>query len=413
MRTKHASTRLNSQRGAAALILAALMVVFCATLAGSYYVGSQSASSATSYEQVESLRWAQEAITGFATAQGRLPCPASVRDGAENCAPGIAKGWLPVASIEQFVHPLSARGRMQIRYLVYRGADGGADPDLAVATDSFQPTGADGSVPKSYPALVSSADLCGQLHAASLPDAASRWTPGHGPSGSSARADRANVPLATGGGSMNVAYALAVSPVGTADDNSGLNAAAGPHFESPYRTGNGSYRDIVRAVEFGVLYDTLACGMTTASLDGLAVAASWTTDSVGAREGAIEATKKVVEIEALIVTGSGLLAIGSGLDLKNAMTSLSVATTTIAVNTPLEPWPPAVAAVVSGTAGAVTATATIASAKVDLGKSVVGAGVEAGSLVEYRVAEAKATNSHVWKDSIAILTAADTMGISP
>jgi hypothetical protein len=389
------------------------MVVFCGTLAGTYYINSRSAASATSYEQLESLRWAQEAITGFAAAQGRLPCTANIRDGAENCVSGNAKGWLPVASIEQFAHPSAARGRMQIRYLAYRGTDGGVDPDLGVATDAFEPTGVDGSAPKGYPALVSSVDLCGKLRAASLPAATSRWMPGKGPSGSAARTDRAHVPLSTGGGIMNVAYAIAVSPTGTADNNSGLNAAAGPRFESPYRAVDGTYRDLVRAVEFGVLFDTLACGMTTASLDGLAVAASWTADSVGARKGAIEASKKVVEIEGIIVTGAGLLAVGSGLDLKNATTSLAVATATVAVNTPLQPAPPAVAAVLSGTAGMATATTTIASAKFDLVKAVAGAGVEAGSLVEYRVAQTKAENSHVWADATAVLTAADTLGTTP
>ncbi len=413
MKSRQRHSTPERQRGAAALVLAALMVVFCGTLAGTYYLGHQGASASPGFEQADSLRWAQEAVTGFAAAHGRLPCAASVRDGAENCAPGSGKGWLPVASIEHFALPPTARGRLQTRYMVYRGTDGGADPDLAVADEAFQPKLADGSIPTAYPDVVSSIDLCGKLRAASLPAATERWMAGDGPSGASARIDRANVPAPDGAGIVNVAFALSVAPIGTPDEQSGLNGAAGPHMESPYRAVDARYRDIVRVVDFASLFDTLSCSMTMASLDGLAVAASWTKDSTGIRKGNIEGSQTIADIEKIIVAAAGVGVVSTGLDLKSAVSSEALATALVATNTPLVPQPQAVVAVASGVAGQVTAGKTLALAEVDLVKGVAGAAVEAGNLVAYEVAGKKSRDSHVWDGATAVVAAADATGVAP
>ncbi len=410
-RERHAAPK--RQRGAAALVLAALMVVFCGTLAGTYYLGRHGASASPGFEQADSLRWAQEAVTGFAAAHGRLPCAASVRDGAENCAPGSGKGWLPVASIEQFARPPASRGHMQTRYVVYRGTGGGADPDLAVADDAFHPGLSVGSVPLAYPSVVSSIDLCGKLRAASLPPASERWATGDGPSGANARIDRANIPSPTGAGLVNVAFGLAVAPIGTADDQSGLNGAAGPHMESPYRGVDATYRDVVRAVDFGAMFDTLSCAMTMASLDGLAVAASWTKDAAGMRTGNIEGSATIAEIEKIIVTASGVGVVSVGLDLKNAISSKALATTLVATNTPLLPQPQAVLAVASGTAGAITATQTNVLAEVDLARALLGTGVETGNLVAYEIAGKNSRDSQVWDGASAVVAAAEALGVAP
>lgn len=405
--------RSGPQRGAAALVLAALMVVFCTTLAGTYYLASRDAFSVIGDEQSASLRWAQEAVTGFAMANGRLPCAAAVRDGAESCATGTGKGWLPVATIEQFAHAAAARGRMHVRYMVYRGTGGGPDVDLASADDAFKPTLTDGSIPAGYPAVVSSVDLCGKLRAASLPSAGDRWAAGPGPTGDTARTDRANVKSASGGGVANVAYAVAVSPTGTADDQSGANAAAGPSMESPYRTAGPTYRAAVRAVDFASLYEKLSCAMAAASLDGIAVAANWTVDSVAMRKGTIEGSAKIAEIEELVVTSAWVGVSSSALDLRSASINAAKAAALVATNTPLLPEPTAVVAVASGTAGTVTAATTLSMAKIDLERGVVGAAVETGNLVAYRIAEKIGKDSHVWVDSTAVLRVADTLGTAP
>lgn len=410
---QHSHNAPKRQHGAAALMLAVLMVVFCATLAAGHYLGSRKAASSSTHDQTESLRWAQEAVAGFAIAYGRLPCAAAKRDGVEDCATGLEKGWLPVASIEPFAASSAMKGRMQVRYLVYRGTGAVADPDLAVPADAFQPALTDGAVPTAYPIVLSSVDLCGKLRAVSVPATASRWTTGSGPTGSDVRADRANVALPSGTGTMNIAYGLAAAPVGTSDKQSGLNADLDAHMESPYRNVDESYRDIVRVVDFPTLFDSLGCSMTMASLDGLAVAANWTGSSVAMRLGNIEGSAKVVEIEQIIVTGAGVGVVSSGLDLKNASESAAKAATLIATNQPLLPQPEAAIAVASGTAGAVTAAATLSSAQFDLVKATAGALAEAGNLVTYEIAGKKARDSYVWDGSAAVLAMADAQGIAP
>jgi hypothetical protein len=44
---------------------------------------------------------------------------------------------------------------------------------------------------------------------------------------------------------------------------------------------------------------------------------------------------------------------------------------------------------------------------------VVGAAVETGNLVAYRIAEKIGKDSHVWVDSTAVLRVADTLGTAP
>lgn len=212
---------------------------------------------------------------------------------------------------------------------------------------------------------------------------------------------------------MNIAYGVAVSPIGTANAQSGRNADADPHLESPYRSADATYKDVVRSVEFAALFDRLSCATTTASLDGLAVAAGWTADSTGMRLGTIEGSDTIVGIEQIVVAASGIGVVSTGLDLKNALKSAAESTALIATNLPLQPAPPAVVAVASGTAGEVTAAETLVLAKVELARSVLGTAVESMNLVAYEIAKKKGQDSHVWNGSAAVLGMADAMGIAP
>ena len=411
MRSGRSRVAASHQQGAAALVLAALMVVFTGTLAGTYYLGSRSSSSITRFEQTESLRWAQESINGFAAANGRLPCPASAPDGAEDCAPGFAKGWLPTASIEQFGSAPAARGHMPLRYLAYRGV-GGSDPDLAVADDAYQPASVDGAAPKAYPSVVSGVDLCGKLRAAALSNGSSRWETGSAPSGADARPLRASVPVAGSGGSFtNIAYGIAAPPVGTGKSDSGLNADISPKLESPYRTVDGGYRDIVRIVDFAALSDTLSCPLVMASLDTLAVAATWTADAVGAREGAISGSQSLIEIESVMVPAAAVSVVSAELDVRNAIVVAAKSVALVAAETP--GLPATAAAVASGNAGIATAAAALGLAEIDRGRAVGGAVTEAGYMAAYIAAKKLAEDSSVWNGSASILAVADRQGVSP
>lgn len=408
-------TGASRQQGAAALMLAALMVVFTGTLIATYYLGSRSASSTARFEQIDSLRWAQESITGFATANGRLPCPASLPDGLESCALGFAKGWLPTSAIEQFGSTPAAQGRMPVRYVVYRGTGGAAgnanEPDLALADDAFQPTLVDGSAPAKYPPVVSGADLCGKLRAAALPKSGSRWQTGVARSGAAANVALANVPVTGGGSITNVAYGIAASPIGTAKNEAGLNGDAASHLESPYRAIDNTYRDVVRVVDFATLSETLSCPLTMASLDTLATAAGWTADSIGARQGAIDGSDMFVKIEGVIVSAASVGIVSATIDMRNAAEKASQAATLVAVKTPL--LPESAPSVAMGTAGIATAASALALAEIDLVRAVAGATVEATYMGAYGVAKKVAEDSRVWVGSASILAAADRQGISP
>ncbi|MGJ7580322.1 hypothetical protein ACSFA3_09085 [Variovorax sp. RHLX14] len=403
------------QRGAAALVLAAMMVIFTGTLVATYYLGSRSASSIARFEQVESLRWAQESITGFAAANGRLPCPASSPDGTENCTSGFAKGWLPTAAIEQFGSTPGARGRMPLRYLAYRGVGAGSDPDLATLDDAYQPAlAATVAAPAAYPSLISSVDLCGKLRAAALPHGSSRWQTGGPPTGATARPARANVPVTNSGGSiMNVAYGLAASPIGTAKSDSGLNADIAPQLESPYRAVDNAYRDVVRVVDFAALSDALSCSAVMASLDTLSTAATWTAAAVGAREGAIKGSQALIDIESVAVPSAAVGVVSAQLDVKNAIAKAVESVATVAQNFPGLPDPVSVVAVASGNAGIVTSAETLRLAEIDRIRAVAGAMTEAGYMLAYIAAKKTAEDSYVWNGSASILAIADRQGVSP
>lgn len=401
------------QRGAAALVLAAMMVIFTGTLVGTYYLGSRSASSVARFEQVESLRWAQESITGFAAANGRLPCPASSPDGTENCTAGFAKGWLPTAAIEQFGSTPAARGRMPLRYLAYRGAGVGADPDLATLDDAYQPAlAAAVTAPAAYPSLVSGVDLCGKLRAAALPHGSSRWQTGAAPTGATARPARANVPVTNGGGSvMNVAYGLAAAPIGTAKSDAGLNADIAPQLESPYRAVDNAYRDVVRVVDFAALSDALSCPVVMASLDTLSTAATWTADSAGAREGAIKGSQALIDLQKVIVSAAAIGVVAAELDIRNVVAKGIESAALVARETPF--LPASAEAVASGTAGIATAAAALPLAEIDRVRAVAGTVVEGAYMLTYVAAREKADRSYVWNGSASILAMADRQGISP
>lgn len=413
MKTRYEGIGAARQRGAAALVLAALMVVFTGTLVGTYYLGSRSAASTARFEQIDSLLWAQESITGFAAANGRLPCPASSPDGTEDCAPGFSKGWLPTAAIEQFGITPAARGRMPLRYMAYRGVGSGSDPDLVLADDAYRPALAGAvAAPGAYPSVVSGVDLCGKLRAAALPHGSSLWQTGSAPEGATARVARANVPVTSGGGSVrNVAYGLAAAPIGTAKTDSGLNADIAPQLESPYRAVDNTYRDVVRVVDFAALSDTLSCPLVMASLDTLSTAAVWTKDSFGARAGAIKGSQALIDIEAVMVPSAAVGVVSAELDVQNSVATMAKSVALVAAATPF--LPESLPSVTSGKAGIVTSAAALSLAKIDLAKAAIGAATEAGYMLAYIAAKKIVEDSSVWDSSAAVLATADRQGNSP
>lgn len=87
------------------------------------------------------LAQADRALITFATVNHRLPCPDTNRDGLEDCAAGVQKGWLPSKTLALAGADPGVRNG-QLRYLVQRGD---AAYDLTVSADDWRPLSYDDS----------------------------------------------------------------------------------------------------------------------------------------------------------------------------------------------------------------------------------------------------------------------------
>lgn len=239
------------------------------------------------HTQEASLRWAEEALTAFATANSRLPCPAATLNGPEDCGSSRAQGWLPVSSLVGASG--SAPGIGPLHYAVYRG-DATAFLDLTHTGNAYQPKDLSGD-PRKYKKTVNGKeedatyddinglDFCQSLGLASI--AVSGTT-------QATTYDRSGLPT-------NIAYGLAAAGATPAAGGrfDGSNGGPSASLESPWRAGDSEYDDRVRVLSFGELAHAVGCrqisdtavnitpyNVSTASLDALAATLT-VHDSVG------------------------------------------------------------------------------------------------------------------------------------
>ena len=262
-------------RGFAALgLAAAALAVAGIVLAAVLYARAAGGAPLTAQEQLEAMASARRAIEGFAAVAGRLPCPARVRDGPEDC-PGGPKGWLPTATLRGFLPPGGAMLQRQppTRYMVYRGSDDPDDPDLARVSQAYVPAGQDGEPVEDYPGVLSGLDLCWKLRALVPPsDEEERWRQGDS-SALPARSDRAHVDASPAGtpAAMNVAYAIAIARADARVAASGINAVLPDlAMESPLRVPDASYGDLVHALDLREAFSLFGCPAAMAAVDGIA-----------------------------------------------------------------------------------------------------------------------------------------------
>lgn len=118
------------------LVQVMLLIAVMAGLATMGYLQWRGREAVDSARQAKhALAQADAAIVAFATVMRRFPCPATERDGEEDCASTHQKGWLPTATLRLAGAELGIDAR-QLRYLVQR--QGGAN-DLTVLTDTWRP----------------------------------------------------------------------------------------------------------------------------------------------------------------------------------------------------------------------------------------------------------------------------------
>ncbi|WP_162404812.1 hypothetical protein [Pseudoxanthomonas jiangsuensis] len=237
------------------LVQVMLILLLVAATLGAAAVLLQSRTEPTqAVTQEQSLRWADEAITAFAAANSRLPCPAQVANGYEDCDPDHARGWLPWRSLVGATGNGPQVGPMA--YMVYRG-DADNHLDLAATGNAYQPAGLDGNsreivvtkgtgtdpdVTREF-AAINGLDLCRTLALAidASPDA-----------------DLSSVQARTGL-PVNVAYGIAAAGprAGSASRLDDGNATG--NLEAPWREWSSGYDDRVRIRSFDAVGQMLGC----------------------------------------------------------------------------------------------------------------------------------------------------------
>ena len=240
--------------------LVVLVLGFIALLLADLLPGFKRA--AMQKESLRALATAQTAMRGFILINGRLPCPDSDGDGAENrTGDGCTNltGSLPYRSLG-LGGPLENAGGFPFRYGVYHrsNASVAADAGLTRVIDRLQPEVAVGLPPELGPRLQGHSNLldyCAAVQAGQgLPTVTSQI----------------HVALAQGSVDIaeNVAYVLAEPGVADMDVNGSAfdgSNATGLRFEHPTRSPGRSYDDRVVVAYFTDMWEELGCSSLVAS----------------------------------------------------------------------------------------------------------------------------------------------------
>ena len=405
MRTKtHKMTSTRRPYVAGFGLLETLLFVFIvgATLIAGYMWLSATKEVERVQAQVSVLQQANLAIEGFATANFRLPCPASVPGGIEDCAGGRQKGYVPVKTLG-LDGAADGADLARMLYMVNRGAVS----DLAVASNTFEPRKWDGALHAF--GQTGTVDYCRNLLMAN-----------------------GNAPGATvinGGVAQPVAYAIAHS--GAADANGdgdlfdGLNGGPAAQMESPDRKPvRGQYDDQVLARNTGDLAVSSNCNTIIASLNMIALGAD-VMDEVNSTKVVVTATASVLAAIGVAKTAAAVykvvkavvLLAGSGVTLSASVSLLSGAIASCVVLVGCAEIPHAAASVALSVLSIAAAVAAVAAATA----SVVATLVYIGLVLEVAVLAGISTNQNVdltsviasaltaWQDATAQRMAAATI----
>jgi len=211
--------------------------------------------------QEQALRWADEAVAAFASANARLPCPSTTVHGTEDCSSDRQQGWLPLRSLVGASGIAPQIGPMA--YMVYRGEEA-AHLDLTNPGNAWQPRLTDGTIrsiamtddagasTSRVFGSVNGLDLCRALE---LADAAA-------PDASRARITE------PGGAPRNVAYGIAAAgpQAGTGTRLDNANAGTNASMAAPSQSWNADYDDRVRIRTFDGMAQTLGCRLLSGGL---------------------------------------------------------------------------------------------------------------------------------------------------
>ena len=379
MRTKkHNKTSNQCPRVAGFGLLETLLFVFIvgATLIAGYMWLSATKEVERVQAQTTVLQQANLAIEGFATANFRLPCPASVPGGIEDCTGGRQKGYVPAKTLG-LDGAAEGADLARMRYMVNRGAAS----DLAVASNTFEPRKWDGALHAFD--QTGTVDYCRNLLTAN----------GNAPGAA----------VINGGVAQPVAYAIAHPGAADADGDGdlfdGVNGGTAAQMESPDRKPvRGQYDDQVLARAAGDLAVNSNCDTIISSLNMIALGAD-VMDEVNDMKVAATISASVLAAVGVFKTAVGvyklvkavILLAGSGATLSASVSLLSGAIGSCVVLVGCAEIPHAAAAVALSVVSIATAVLAVAAAT----NSIIITLVYVGLVLEVAVLAGISTNQKV------------------
>lgn len=270
------------------------------------------------------LEIAEQALQGYALANGRLPLPASTPGGAENTAFAGTTGWLPAQT-------LGIDLRTPIRYGVYRAPSNvvSDDADLGTAKNRYVQLLPPGAMASGFNGL----DFCAALINV-------QRTPG--------------ASLTAGTPAAPIAYGLAVA--GADGQFAGLNTTAG-RFEAGGTPKNAAYDNETVTVGAPELFGKLGCVSRIAAANSAARAAYAAYDSDRVAAMILRFRTFAITVRELNLTLAGV-----GLALATVDLIDAVATTATAIALAVETAGGLAGAVAGGALAIAAATASEAAA---------------------------------------------------
>lgn len=229
----------------------------------------------TNQNTTQSLALADQHLREFAARVGRLPCPDSNGTGVEDCS--VSKGTLPYRTLG-LVAVGYQQGEIPIRYGVFRNS--AAKADLAVLSNHFQPTNADGTTYAFN--NQNSLDFCIGLRNAALQPVNTAYL----------------YQQSLGFSNIPMAYMLAAPGQRDADGNGSpydaLNGSNAAGFQAPNTPVSSSYDDQTRGRGFEELSNLMRCETTLRSLDLAANAIGFEEEVIAFAESNAETAKEGV-----------------------------------------------------------------------------------------------------------------------
>ena len=371
--------RCKPQQGLSLLEVMLLTFVLSGALVAGYLVLKTRTASDAAQSQANVLAQADRALVGFAAAHNRLSCPDTDRDGVEDCAGVVQKGWLPYRTLGLEGAGAKA-GVGELRYLVQRQA-----VDLTTAADVWQPVMFKNNTEKytatrSFtPSNIGTPDLCGKLSTG----------------GSTAlAANHAQVASVT---PRRVAYALA-HPGSRDEDGDGnlfddVNATGLNSLNAAERSNQTSvYDDRVTERTYGSLALALDCDRLLASLNGLSLATEFVEEVNDMKSTNILVASVLTGVSAVKAGIAGYKIFKASVQLGTSMTYmgtasglLSAAIASCAILVGCFEIPHAAASVVAAGVSIGASAAAIVASAASMASSLVAAGltlvaaIEAGS----------------------------------